>query len=178
VQAYPGLQVRYLCEAEQGCSSARNRGVAEARGEIMCFLDDDSPPASDWLNTLLEPFNDPQVGCAGGPSILDFQGQEIPQWLRGDLQGLLSGFALPYTEPTPVHSWAEYPFSCNMAIRRTIFTEIGLFRTDLGKSGDRLLAGGETELAERIDRAGWKVVYVPKAQVRHFVATQRLVTPQ
>ena len=95
VQANPGLQVRYLCEAEQGCSSARNRGVAEARGEILCFLDDDSPPASDWLDTLLEQFNDPQVGCAGGPSILDFQGQEIPLWLRGDLQGLLSGFALP-----------------------------------------------------------------------------------
>ena len=61
-----------------------------------------------------------------------------------------------------------------MAIRRTIFTEIGLFRTDLGKSGDRLLAGGETELAKRIDRAGWKIVYVPKAQVRHFVTPQRL----
>lgn len=173
-QKYPQLRVGYLCETVQGCSPARNRGVREAQGEIICFLDDDSPPDPDWLNALLEPFNDSKVGCAGGPSILDFQGQEIPPWLRGDLQGLLSGYSLPYNKPTPVHTWLEYPLACNMAIRRRIFTDSFFFRADLGKSGDHLLGAGETELMERIRKAGWVLLYVPTARVQHLVSPQRL----
>lgn len=173
-RANPGLQVRYICETEQGCSPARNRGIVEARGEIICFLDDDSPPFPDWLDALLETFDDPEVGCAGGPSLLDFQEQEVPLWLQGDLVGMISGFNLRYTEPAPVSLWTELPLSCNMAIRRSVFTDVGFFRTDLGKSGDRLLAAGETELIERIGKAGWKVMYVPGARVRHLVSPERL----
>jgi glucosyl-dolichyl phosphate glucuronosyltransferase len=173
-QAHPELDVRYICEMEQGCSPARNRAVAEARGEILCFLDDDSPPDFDWLGALLEPFRDESVGCTGGPSILDFQGQQVPPWLRGDLQSLLSSYAAPYTVPTPVYAYEELPLSCNMAIKRSVFAEVGLFRTDLGKSGDELMGGGEIELAKKINAAGWKVIYVPQARVNHLVAPQRL----
>jgi GT2 family glycosyltransferase len=173
-QAHPGLQVRYLYETEQGYTAANNRGVAEARSELLCFLDDDSPPETDWLNALLEPFKDPQVGCTGGPSILNYQGQEVPLWLRGTLAGMISGYVLPYAEPTPVSLWTELPLGCNMAIRRSVFADIGFFRTDLGKSGDNLRAGGETQLIERIYQAGWKIMYVPGAKVHHFVSPERL----
>ena len=123
-QLHPALSVGYMCETNQGASYARNRGIAEARGEILCFLDDDSPPGPDWLNALLDRFLDLTVGCVGGPSILDYQGQERPPWLRGDLQGLLSGYTLPYTKPTQVSRWDQLPLSCNMAIRRNLFTDL------------------------------------------------------
>lgn len=174
IQMHPNLHIRYVCETKQGVSYARNRGVVEAFGEIVCFLDDDSPPAPEWLNLLLEPFSNPTVGCVGGPSIPDYQGQEIPPWLRGDLQGLLSGFTLPYNEPTQVSRWDQFPLSCNMAIRRSLFTELGLFRTDLDRSGNQVLAAGDTEMADRINKAGWKVMYVPDAPVRHIVPPERL----
>jgi GT2 family glycosyltransferase len=173
-QTHPALQMRYMLEKKQGASHARNRGVAEARGETVCFVDDDSPPAPEWLNILLEIFNDPSVGCAGGPSIPDYQGQEVPPWLRGDLQGLLSGYTLPYTKPTPVSRWDQLPLSCNMAIRRSLFTDLGFLRTDLDRSGGQVLAAGDTEMADRINKAGWKVMYIPDAPVRHLVAPERL----
>ncbi|HMR62573.1 MAG TPA: glycosyltransferase family 2 protein [Anaerolineae bacterium] len=173
-QAHLTLKTRYMCEIKQGSSHARNRGVEESCGEIVCFLDDDSVPTPDWLNVLLEMFNDPQMGCVGGPSILDYQGQELPYWLQGDLQGLLSSYALPYSEPTQVSRWTEFPLSCNMAIRRSIFTDLGFLRTDLGKLADQTLAAGDTELADRITKAGWKVVYVPEMCVRHFVQPEKL----
>jgi GT2 family glycosyltransferase len=173
-ETHPALDVRYLCETQQGASYARNRGVAEARGVVVCFLDDDSPPAPAWLENLLPAFEDPTVGCSGGPSILDYQGQEIPAWLRGDLQGLLSGYTQPYTKPTQVSRWDQLPLSCNMAIKRSLFTDLGFFRMDLDRSGGQVLAAGDTEMADRINKAGWKVMYVPDALVRHLVPPERL----
>jgi cellulose synthase/poly-beta-1,6-N-acetylglucosamine synthase-like glycosyltransferase len=148
--------------------------VTEACGEIVCFLDDDSPPTSEWLDLLLKTFSDPMVGCVGGPSILDYQGQKIPPWLHGDLPGLLSSYALPYSKPTQVSRWDQFPLSCNMAIRRSLFTDLGFFRTDLDRSGKQVLAAGDTEMADRINKAGWKVMYTPDALVRHIVAPERL----
>ena len=37
---HPG-RVRYIFEAQQGHSNARNAGIREARGEILAFVDDD-----------------------------------------------------------------------------------------------------------------------------------------
>jgi glycosyltransferase involved in cell wall biosynthesis len=173
-QSQPTLHVRYVFEPRQGVCHARNRGIAKARGEILCFLDDDAVPSPGWLNALLEGFADPTVGCVGGAAILDYQGRKRPLWLHGDLQGLLSGYKLPYTQPTPVSSVDEFPFGCNVAFRGSVLAELGLFRADLGRSGGSSLAGEETELIGRFHKAGWKVVYLPDAAVRHMVAPERL----
>jgi glucosyl-dolichyl phosphate glucuronosyltransferase len=174
IDSHPNLFIRYIFEGTQGVSYARNRGVKESQGEFICLLDDDSPPFPKWLDILLSPFSDPTVGCTGGPSIPNFQGQEVPDWLLGDLQGLLSGYGLPYSEPTPVSRWENYPLSCNMAIRRTLFDDLGYFRTDLDRIGNRALAAGDTEMVDRIYKANWKVMYVPDAPVNHFVPPARL----
>jgi len=41
--------VRYVHEPRAGVAHARNRGVAEARGTHVIFLDDDELPAPGWL---------------------------------------------------------------------------------------------------------------------------------
>jgi GT2 family glycosyltransferase len=61
-----------------------------------------------------------------------------------------------------------------MAIRRRVLAQVGEFRTDLDRNGTEALAAGDTEMADRIHKAGWKVVYVPDASVRHLVAPERL----
>lgn len=172
--AHPKLCIRYSFEPQQGVSYARNRGVREAQGEVICFLDDDSPPDPAWLSAILAPFSEPTVGCVGGPAELDYQGQARPAWLEGDLQGLLSGFALPYSTITPVTRWEQFPYSCNMAVRRHLLAALGGFRTDLDRIGNQALAAGDTELCQRIFRAGWQVLYNPAAKVRHIVAPERL----
>jgi glycosyltransferase involved in cell wall biosynthesis len=168
------LNLRYILENEQGASNARNRGIKEAHGEILCFLDDDSPPDPEWLNNLLKGFNDPEVGCVGGPSYLDYKGQKQPPWLRGDLQGLLGGYSLPYQKPTQLYKFSEFPFGCNMAFRNHIFNDLGYLRTDLDRSGSEVLAAGDTEMIDRVYKAGWKIMYLPDAIVRHIVAPERL----
>jgi glycosyltransferase involved in cell wall biosynthesis len=158
-RSHPALHLRYVSETRQGVCHARNRGIAEARGDILCFVDDDAPPSPGWLSALLAGFADPAVGCVGGPAMPDYQGRERPPWLQGDLQGLLSGYKLPYTEPTLISSVDEFPFGCNMAFRARLFSDLGRFRTDLDRAGGQVLAAGDTEMIARVQRAGWRVIY-------------------
>lgn len=173
-RSHPLLSLRYFLENKQGTSFARNRGIIEAFGNILCFADDDTLPCSDWLKELLDTFVDADIGCAGGPMELDYQGLERPSHLRGDLQGLLGGFQLSYSVPTVVTDWTEFPWGGNMAFRKDIFSVVGFFSTALGPSADIRLTAEETEFIRRIPEHGYKVLYVPTAITKHLVPPERL----
>ena len=53
-------------EQQRGAGAARNSGIQQARGEIICFTDADCEPEPNWLEQMVEPFSDPEViGCKG-----------------------------------------------------------------------------------------------------------------
>src|SRR5579864_3689500 len=64
VARYTG--VRLVSQSNAGPAAARNRGALEARGTIILFTDDDCVPMPDWLDGMLEPFNDPELVGAKG----------------------------------------------------------------------------------------------------------------
>lgn len=174
IESHPRLRIRYLIETKQGTSFARNCGVQNAQGEYVFFTEDDAAPFPDWIANLTEQLRDSNIVCAGGPIILDYQGQEKPLYLEGDLQGLIGAFQLSYPVPTFVSTWTEYPWGGNMAFRKSIFSEVGLFNSELGPLGKRRLTAEETELIDRISKSGGKIMYVPSARVQHFVPPERL----
>ncbi len=48
------MPVRYVHEPRPGVATARNAGVAAARGELLAFLDDDQEADARWLHGLLQ----------------------------------------------------------------------------------------------------------------------------
>ena len=75
-------RLRYVEEPVVGASNARNRGAAEASGEIIAFTDDDAVVDAHWLTAIVAEFADPDVDCVTGlvlPLALDTPAQ---QWFE------------------------------------------------------------------------------------------------
>ena len=59
-----------ILSEHRGKANALNHGIAEAKGEIVCFIDARQIISSDGLKNLVANFADPSVGCASGELIL------------------------------------------------------------------------------------------------------------
>jgi succinoglycan biosynthesis protein ExoM len=83
----PGL-ARYVHEPRSGVARARNRGVAEARGSHVIFLDDDELPAPGWLAAFAQAASRGDRAAFGAVEPL-FQ-DEPPPALRAPLDRIFS----------------------------------------------------------------------------------------
>ena len=167
--------IRYVFEPAQGLSRARNRGIREARGELIAFTDDDVIPDSGWVEALWQAAERFSADAVGG-RILPLWAAEPPAWLVNQ-HSLLESLSLLDRGPEPVigdiHT-AYRIYGANMAFRKALFQEIGVFRIDLGVSGSTQMRGEDTELVVRVHRAGKRVAYAPEAVVRHKVPPERM----
>ncbi len=81
VSAQP--RIRYLPMGKNsGVAAARNRAIAEARGELLSFLDDDDEWSPDKIEVLTGLFEKhPEIGLAFGMGrILEASGEEKMTW--------------------------------------------------------------------------------------------------
>ena len=170
-----GWLIRYLFESQQGLSRARNCGIREARGELVAFIDDDELAAPGWLRDLYGVCREYQADCVGGRILLKWISPP-PDWLvYHRLEGQL-GFLDRGPKPIVADSSTGegFLFGGNIAFSRKIFDEVGLFRTDLGVVGGRPARGEDSEMLQRLLKAGKKVVYAPNAVVYHKITADRM----
>ncbi len=154
----------------RGLSGARNAGVEAARAELVAFLDDDAVPSENWLERLIEPFDDPRVIGTGGVASPEWE-DEQPGWMPDEFLWVVgcSYRGLP-TLRTPIRN----PIGANMAFRRSAIQSAGGFADGIGRIGRTPLGCEETELSIRATRAtdGW-IVQQPSASVGHLVPADR-----
>jgi len=173
------VPLRYVLEPRQGRSSALNAGLARAGGTVVAMTDDDVQVADGWLTAACDAIldsDDPSIRYAGGP-VDPLWETPPPAWLdltRGDLWGTIAiqdhgGERFVYEAARRV------PLGANMAARRDVFQEIGVFRADLGRSAGKTPLGQEVpEWLMRVRAAGYRGMYVPGMRVRHHVPAARL----
>lgn len=167
----PG-QLRYVCETNVGLSYARNRGIKEAAGDIVAFVDDDVVFDKNWLNELLKAFfENPEISSVGGKSIPKFDGDD-PDWITDDLLTLYGSTCSGDQDRLMI--FPEHPFGLNMAFRKGVFTEVGDFSTILGRIKNSLLSNEEREIFYRISEANLKVLYASKAALYHRIPNDRM----
>ena len=163
--------VGYLHEPEPGVSRARNTGTRAARGEIVAFIDDDAIAEADWLESLLAAFTDPAVGSAAGTirymkaygDSRSMSSEEVPD--TADCTSLTS-FDHQTRRWFTAACFGGIGDGSNMAFRKALFGRAVRFDERLGRG--RLLDGGEDHIIfVSVINAGYRVVRVPKAVVRH-----------
>ncbi len=162
--------VRYVFEEHQGLCYARNRGVAEARGEIIALLDDDVVVDEVWLFKLQECVDATQADVVGGRTYLILE-KDPPEWFGPYFARLLSEVNLGKSRR--IVSDGRGLFGLNLAFRKSIFDTVGPFDEALDRRGHELLGGGDTAKVRQIARAGGRVVYDPDAVVGHMIAADR-----
>jgi glycosyltransferase involved in cell wall biosynthesis len=69
-----GTDVRLVNEERLGLTPARIRGIREARGEIIVFVDDDNVLERDYLFVVAKRFTEnPKLGACGGKALPEFE---------------------------------------------------------------------------------------------------------
>jgi glycosyltransferase involved in cell wall biosynthesis len=149
VAAAAGARVIRL-EAKGFAGGARNRGLDEARGEAIAFLDADATVAPDWLARALAVFAaQPDVGAVGG-HIADGRGGRWG-WLDHAL------FFAEWTAPD-ARACGGYP-TIALVCRRDA---IGDTRFRASTEGEDIFFG------EALAARGWRIWYEPGIRIVHF----------
>jgi glucosyl-dolichyl phosphate glucuronosyltransferase len=165
-----GLNLKYVFEAKQGLSYARNRGINHSKGEIIAFTDDDVVVDRYWLLNIERAFEEHDVSCVGG-KILPVWEIPKPKWLKHDLHYMLA--LLDYGDK-PFYLKSPIIWGANFSVKADIFGKYGGFDANLGRIPGRLFAGEETEFVRRILNKGEKILYDPNAVVYHYISSDKI----
>lgn len=169
---YDDLPLRYVVEAKQGLSHARNRGIDEARGNVLIFMDDDARADKNYLEAVLTFFMDhPSVLAAGGRIYPDWESSE-PKWMSVYLRPLVS--VLDMGNEVTFFRKYKYPVGANMMLHRKALEIGGYFNPELGRKGSGLQGGEEKDYFFRLQDKGVIIAYIPDAIVHHHVPDSRL----
>ena len=160
---------RLVVETQQGLDHARNRAIAEARGDIIIFADDDILMHPDWLTQLAAPLlNDAarRIGAVGGEVIRVFP-DGLPPWVAEWHAPL--AFRSDAGPLEAKHS----PMGANLAFPKWVFEQLGPFHTALDRAAGNYFSGGDSEMIRRVRAAGLDVWFAPAAAVQHQMPASR-----
>ncbi len=129
VRRYP--RVTLLSETTQGDFAARNRGLEAACGEIIAFTDSDTAPEPGWLRAIAAQMSrDTNLGIVVGN--LQYGHSRLMRMVA-DYEAERSEYVLSSDDKD-----VYFGYTCNMAVRRTVFERLGPF-PPLYRNSDVLL---------------------------------------
>jgi glycosyltransferase involved in cell wall biosynthesis len=139
----------------RGPAWARNEGVRRARGEVVCFTDDDCAPVAGWARALAGPVlageaqaTAGRTTVAAGATAADHAWEAIVGYLQR--QAAAAGTASP-----------GFAVTANLAASRPLLEELPFDESFPAAAGE------DRDWAERAARRGAAPRFVPEAMVVH-----------
>jgi len=143
-----------------------SRGAEQAEGDVVILIDDDSIVMPGWLPALQDGYEDLSVGAVGG-RILPREGVEMPAKREDEPIGavcesgrIISNLSHDSGQCVEV----DVLRGCNMSVRRDLLEKMGYFDKRFRGQNCRV----EDDICLWVKRMGFKVIFEPKAVVRHL----------
>jgi GT2 family glycosyltransferase len=153
--------LRSFFQENSGPARARNRGVAESRGDVVVFLGDDTVPEPGFLAVHARAHSEHATAPV---AVLGYTTWPVERKISPFLHhinefGLQFGYAL-IEDPDSVPF--NFFYTSNISLPRRLLEEAGLFDTTFPHA-----AWEDIELAYRLAKRGMKILYRPEAIARH-----------
>jgi hypothetical protein len=174
---------RHVHEAELGLTHARLRGLAEARAELLVFLDDDNVLDADYLDQAMRIAREyPFLGVWGGQCVPEFEVAPSPE-----LKPYLHHLALHATDrilwTNVAGAWSEaYAMGAGICVRREVLAEYARrtmacrLRQSLDRKGNTLLSGGDFDINLTACDMGLGCGVFHFLKLTHLIPAQRVTT--
>ncbi|OAH15100.1 poly-beta-1,6-N-acetyl-D-glucosamine synthase [Streptomyces jeddahensis] len=144
--------VRVVRQLNAGKPAALNRGLANARHDIVVMMDGDTVFEPSTVRELVQPFGDPRVGAVAGNAKVGNKDSLIGAWQHIEY---VMGFNLDRRMYDMLRCMPTIPGAVG-AFRRTALERVG------GMSDDTLAE--DTDITMAMHRDGWRVVYAENAR--------------
>ncbi|WUO21502.1 glycosyltransferase [Streptomyces sp. NBC_00287] len=152
VEALGLPNVRVIRQLNAGKPAALNRGLANARYDIVVMMDGDTVFEPSTVRELAQPFADPRVGAVAGNAKVGNRDSLIGAWQHIEY---VMGFNLDRRMYDVLRCMPTIPGAVG-AFRRSALERVG------GMSDDTLAE--DTDITMALHRDGWRVVYAEKAR--------------
>jgi glycosyltransferase involved in cell wall biosynthesis len=166
----------YLTESKQGASFARNTGANSAKGQWLCFMDDDAIANEVYVENIIKHIKTTPEAIGFGGRIIPKYIPSEPEWMSYYVSSLVGNF--DYAPTACAFENGKYPLESNMIVKKDIYDSIGGFNTQLPGVVGTLRIGGEgKELFYKLLAQGHTIYYDPAICVHHVVEVKKL-TPE
>lgn len=178
---------RSVREEQLGLTYARLRGIREACGQLIFFIDDDNKLHRSYLERGVDLFaQHDNLGAIGGKALPIFHAPP-PDWID-EFYGYLALRDLgesemvseKLTDPRSLQSYPDYaPIGAGMVLHSDaaklyakMCDKADNLLTD--RCGTQLSSSGDNDIILTIMKGGWKVGYSPNLILEHLIPDQRL----
>ena len=162
------------CPGRFNFSAINNRGAAQARGEFLLFLNNDTEvKRADWMRAMVEQAQRPEVGAVGA-KLLFSDGRIQHAGVVLGVDGIVGhAFRLVRDDGAGYPVLANLIRDCSavtaacMMMRHSVFDEVGGFDETLPVDFN------DVDLCLRLREGGYLIVYTPLALLYHHESATR-----
>jgi cellulose synthase/poly-beta-1,6-N-acetylglucosamine synthase-like glycosyltransferase len=144
--------LKIINQPHEGAVAATNRGIKEAKYDIICNIDSDVVLYKDWLKNIIDEFKDAKVGAVQGYFKTP---KHIPAIAR------LAGYDSEKRYDSIKSKYVSHVSTGNTAYRRSAIKEVGIFDS-------RFKYAYDNDMSYRLTEAGYLLVFKKDAICEHY----------